>query len=158
MDERARASANAVAELARARGLTIAVAESVTAGHVASALAAGESASEWFMGSVVAYKTEMKQAVLGVTGDRVITRQCATQMVTGVIELTGADVAVSTTGAGGPDPEEGRPPGTVFIAVGNRRRQAVFEHRFGGSPEAVVAVAARAALEHLRLELERGRS
>lgn len=158
MDERALASANAVAELAQAKGLTIAAAESVTAGHVASALAAGESASEWFMGSVVAYRTAMKQAVLGVTGDRVITRLCATQMVTGVIELTGADVAVSTTGAGGPDPEEGRPPGTVFIAVGDGRRQAVFEHRFGGSPEAVVAVAARAALEHLRLALERGRS
>ena len=153
MDEQGTQTAlvTAVSDAAQLRRVTIAAAESVTAGHIASALAIGENASEWFMGSVVAYRTTTKQRLLRVTEERVITAECAAQMLLGVLDATRADVGVSTTGAGGPDPEEDQPPGTVFICAGTRDRHTVFEHHFDGPPAEVVSSATSAALEHLRL-------
>ncbi len=149
MDEIQDAAA-AVARAARHRGLTVAAAESVTAGQVAQALAAAGEASEWFRGSVVAYQTAMKQAVLGVTSDAVITADCAREMAAGVLALTGADVAVAVTGVGGPDEEEGQPPGTVYICVGTAGDLRVTEHHFDGDPVEVVESATLAALRELR--------
>jgi nicotinamide-nucleotide amidase len=138
-----------VARAAQERGLRIAAAESVTAGGIATALAAGENASEWFCGSVVAYETATKRAVLGVTAEYLISADCATEMAEGVLALTGADLAVAVTGVGGPDPEEGRPAGTVFICVGESGRTRVFEHAFEGSVEQVVSQSISRAVRHL---------
>lgn len=142
--------AERVASGALDRGLTIAAAESVTAGRIATALATAGSASEWFRGSVVAYQTGLKQRMLGVTGESVITAQCASEMAQGALAATGADLAVAVTGVGGPDPEEGRDPGTVFIGVANRSSGVeVFEHAFEGDPSAIVSQATASALQHL---------
>ena len=142
--------ASTIAESALAAGHTIAAAESVTAGHVAGALAAGPQASEWFCGSLVVYQTSLKQRLLGVTVDNVITAECATQMLLGVLDATGADFAVSTTGAGGPDPEEGQPAGTLFVCAGSRESHRVERYQLGGSPTEVVEAATHAALAQLR--------
>jgi PncC family amidohydrolase len=142
--------AHEIAETALRLGVQVAAAESITAGHVASALAAGTNGSEWFCGSIVAYQTPVKQALLGVTTDQVITAECAEQMARGALWATHADLVVATTGVGGPDPEEGRPPGTVFICAGNTEKLTVFEHAFDGDPEAVVVAATLQALQHLR--------
>jgi nicotinamide-nucleotide amidase len=131
-------------------GLTVAVAESLTAGAVASALGAAHGAATWFRGGVVAYAPEVKFAVLGVEPGPVATRECAEQMARGVAELMGADAAAATTGVGGPGPNEGKPAGTVFIAVRCRGRSAVTEHHFRGDPSAVVDQATRAVLAALR--------
>lgn len=149
-----RALTSSVAESAQIRGVTVAAAESITAGNIASALAAGANASAWFTASVVAYRTSFKRKLLGVTAQKVISAECAIQMMEGALEVTGADVAVSTTGAGGPDDEEGQPPGTVFICVGSASRHSVFEHHFAGEPAAVVALATTAALRHLHLAIQ----
>lgn len=141
--------AEEAATAARARDLKVAAAESVTAGRVATALASAGSGSDWFSGSVVAYQTSLKQELLGVTTERVITAECATQMAIGCLRVTGADLAVAITGVGGPDPEEGRPAGTVFVCVADRHGSEVFEHAFAGDPEAVVDQATVAALQHL---------
>jgi nicotinamide-nucleotide amidase len=139
-----------IAVIARGSGLTVAAAESITAGEVATALAAASDASEWFGASIVAYETAMKRKVLGVRSERIISEQCAREMAEGVLLLTGADLVVATTGVGGPDPEEGKPPGTVVICAGTRDDLRVFEHALPGSPEEVVKLATRRALEHLR--------
>lgn len=149
MGEQGQELAAAVAAAALAKGVTVAAAESVTAGGIATALATGESASEWFSGSVVAYRTDLKQRLLGVSSDRVITRACAHEMVIGVRRVTGADVAVAVTGVGGPDPEEEMPPGTVYIAVAVGDEVRIHDHAFEGPPEEVVAQATKAALGHL---------
>jgi PncC family amidohydrolase len=146
--------ASAVAEGAQRGGHTIAAAESVTAGSVATALAAGAEASEWFKGSIVAYQTALKRDLLGVTEERVITPECAVQMMLGALTVTGADLAVSITGVGGPDPEEQQPPGTVFTCAGSRSRHSVLEHHFEGPPVTIVALATTAALRHLRTAVE----
>lgn len=136
--------------LARDRSLTIAAAESLTSGAIASAFGRGEEASEWFAGGVVAYAERVKREVLGVTAESVLTAQCARELATGVADLLGADVAVAVTGVGGPDPEEGLPPGTVYaaVAVGERVTDAAW--RFDGDPSAVVEQTVVAALRLVR--------
>lgn len=142
--------AHDIAAAVRGRGRTIAAAESVSAGQVATALAAAPGASEWFSASVVAYGTPMKRQILGVKTDTVISHMCAREMAEGALRLTSADLVVSVTGVGGPDAEEGRPPGTVIICAGSRNDLRIFDHAFDGSPEQVVQLATVHALQHLR--------
>ena len=134
-----------IAELAKARSLTVACAESLTAGAIASALARGENASSWFAGGVVSYMSEVKFDVLGVTEGPVITASCAEEMVDGVARLLGADAAVAVTGVGGPGEEEGEPAGTTFIATRLGDRTHVVRHRFDGDPPAVLEQTVAAA-------------
>lgn len=113
-------SQNHVARIATAaqdRGLTVATAESLTSGLMSSRLGAGEKASQWFCGGVIAYQEAIKFGVLDVREGPVVTVECAEQMARGVARLFSSDAAVSVTGVGGPDPSEGEDPGTVFVGV-----------------------------------------
>ncbi|TCC45560.1 CinA family protein [Kribbella pittospori] len=141
--------AEQIAGLAREKGLTVAVAESLTSGGIASRLGAAPEASSWFTGGVVAYASEVKFTVLGVEPGPVVTAQCAAQMARGVARLTGADLAVAVTGVGGPGPDEGQPAGTVFLAVSSGSEEQVAQHRFDGAPPRVVELATIAALQAL---------
>jgi nicotinamide-nucleotide amidase len=138
-----------IAEAAGAKQLGICVAESLTAGALASSLGAAPNASDWFLGGVVAYATSVKQAVLGVEPGPVVSERCAAQMAEGVRVLLGADISVSTTGAGGPDPQDGQPVGTVFVAVDTRGVVTTTEHHFDGDPREVVAHTVSTALQYL---------
>jgi len=106
-----------VLTLARERGLTLATAESVTGGLIASRLTAVPGASEVFRGSVVSYASEVKYEVLGVPVGPVVSDEAAIAMAEGACRVLGADVAVSVTGVAGPDPQEGVPVGTVYLGV-----------------------------------------
>ena len=139
--------AESIARAVAAAGLTCAVAESVTGGHVSAHLAAAQGASDWFKGGVVAYSSAVKFDVLGVTPGPVVSSACAHQMAAGVVTLLTADIAAATTGAGGPGSEEGQPPGTVFIAVQSPMGRAVRKYLLDGDPEHVVK---RATLQALR--------
>jgi nicotinamide-nucleotide amidase len=126
----------------------IAVAESLTGGALSAALAKAGDAGEWFAGGVVAYRNATKYRVLGVPEGPVVTAEAARAMALGVLDLTGADLAVAVTGVGGPGPEEGRPEGTVFICAASRSEVRDAEHAFEGEPAEVV----EGAIEHaLRL-------
>ena len=127
----------------------VAVAESLTGGALSAALAKAGGAGEWFAGGVVAYRNETKYRALGVPEGPVVTAAAARAMALGVLDLTGADLAVSVTGVGGPTPEENRPPGTVFICAASRFEAREAEHAFEGDPEEVVAQAIEHALRLL---------
>ena len=104
------------------RGETLAVAESLTGGLVAAEFTAVPGASAVFRGSVTAYATDLKRDLLGVDGTLLDTRgavdpQVAGQMAAGVRKALGADWGLATTGVAGPDPQDGQPVGTVFVAV-----------------------------------------
>ena len=148
------ARVGAIAEVARTRGLRIAAAESLTAGRVSSLLGAGEAASDWYSGAVVAYDEDVKFRVLGVTPGPVVTDVCARQMAEGVRRLLRADVAVAVTGVGGPGPDEGCPPGTVHVAVADAAGTRSVHARLPGDPAAVVAGATTLVLEELLHALE----
>lgn len=143
-----------IAEIAGAQHINIGVAESLTAGAVASALGAADSASDWFSGGVVAYATVIKQSLLHVDPGPVVSARCAAQMASGALALLGADVTVATTGAGGPEPQDGQPVGTVFIAVNSLGTSTTTEHHFDGPPSVVVAHAVTVALHRLLTVLE----
>ena len=117
MDEDTQAVlAERVGELALGQGVTVAAAESLTGGMISTALAAAGRSSEWFLGSLVAYASEVKHDVLDVPPGPVVSATAASAMARGVRRLLKADVAVAVTGAGGPGGQDGRAPGTVFIA------------------------------------------
>ncbi len=142
-----------VARAARARGVTVAAAESLTGGMIATELAAAEGASAWFRGAVVAYATDIKRKLLGVSAADVVSAESAEQMAAGVRVLLDADIVVAVTGAGGPGPQDGRAPGTVFVAVGGDDGIEVTEHRFDGPPPAICSATTEAALRALLAKL-----
>jgi nicotinamide-nucleotide amidase len=108
---------HAVGTALEARGLTLAVAESLTGGLIASRLVDVPGASGWFRGGVVSYASDVKYSVLDVPEGPVVSAEVAAAMASGVRDLLGADVGLATTGVAGPEPLEGRPPGTVYLAV-----------------------------------------
>ena len=143
-----------MSELARRHNVTVAVAESLTGGNVATALAAAKAASQWFRGSLVAYASGVKHEVLGVPEGPVVSAEAAETMAGGVRKLLRADVAVGVTGAGGPEPQDGQPPGTVFVAVDDGSERRVQHLSLEGEPPEVVMKAAGKTLEMLVDRLE----
>ena len=108
---------HAIGELLVAAGLRLAVAESFTGGLIASRVVAVPGASRWFAGGVVAYATEVKHRLLEVPAGDVVSEVAAAAMAEGVRRLLRADVGLATTGVAGPDPQEGKPPGTAFAGI-----------------------------------------
>lgn len=146
--------ARQVHELLSGRGETVAVAESLTGGAVGAALTAVPGVSATFRGAVVAYATELKAALLGVDAvllERVgaVHPQVAAQMAAGVRERLGATYGLATTGVAGPDPQDGRVPGEVHVAVAGPRGVEAASLSLVGDRAAVRAGAVRAALERL---------
>ena len=108
------------------RGLTIAVAESCTGGHVAHQITNVSGSSSYLVGGVVAYSNEIKTTFLGVDEEMLdregaVSKEVASQMASGVRERLGADIGISTTGIAGPTggtPD--KPVGTVWIGYSDR--------------------------------------
>lgn len=113
------------------RGLTIAIAESLTGGLVTAELVSVPGASKTLLGGVVAYSTALKRSLLGVDGallaergavDPVVARQMADRVRAAcAVDGRPADLGLSTTGVAGPDPQDGHAAGTVYIGVASAR-------------------------------------
>lgn len=156
-DEESTRTAERIAERIQGSGVTIGVSESLTSGLLASFLGAAPSSSDWFLGGLTAYATSVKRSVLGVTAEAVVSEESAAQMAEGTAKLLGADLALSITGSGGPEPQDGQEPGTVFIglAAADQAHPAVFGKFFDGDPEAVIHSTVGAALDLLDERLEK---
>lgn len=123
-----------VLDVCRARGETVACAESLTGGLLSDSLVRIPGASSSFLGSAVTYSTAMKHALLGVDSGLLNTvgavhEDVAAEMARGVLSVFSSDIALSTTGVAGPTPQDGQEVGTVFIGVahaGPRPHAAVF--------------------------------
>lgn len=113
------------------KGWKLATAESCTGGLIGGALTSVPGSSAWYLGGVVAYANEIKTDLLGVPPETLsrhgaVSPQTARAMAQGVLERTGADVAVSVTGIAGPTGGTPRKPvGLVYIGVARKGRQAV---------------------------------
>ncbi|MEV0434840.1 CinA family protein [Nocardia sp. NPDC050413] len=139
-----------VGDFAERHGLTVAVAESLTGGNLAAALAAAPDSAQWFRGGVVAYSVTVKQSVLGVPDVPVVSETAALAMAEGVRALTDADIAAATTGVGGPGDQDGEPAGSVWCAVATRDTSWAVHRNFDGEPEQVLEQSVQCALEMLR--------
>lgn len=140
-------------EVASERGLRVCVVESLTSGQLASTVGEVEGAGAWFTGGVVAYRTDIKERVLGVTpGTDPVSAVCAEQLAEGARRLFDADLCVSTTGVGGPDAEGGHEPGTVFLGWASNDGIGHRMLALTGGPRAVldetVAIASRLLAFH----------
>jgi nicotinamide-nucleotide amidase len=145
---------DAIARRLGARSLTLAVAESVTGGLIASRLVNIVGASAWFRGGVVSYAAEVKFDLLGVPRGPVVNGPAAEAMASGVRTLLGADVGLSVTGVAGPQEQDGQPAGTVFVglAVGDDVEHVAL-HLPGDRPR-IRSYSAISALDALRRKLD----
>ncbi|MEV8024141.1 CinA family protein [Microbacterium sp. NPDC080220] len=148
-----------IADAAGRVGVVCAVAESLTSGRLAAEVGRGSSAQDWFAGGVVAYQVRVKEEVLGLgPGTDPCSPECAEQLARGVRALLGADVAVSTTGVGGPDAQDGHAPGTVYLGWATADAAGHELVRFDGDPAEVIDQAVGAALALLLQTVEATRA
>lgn len=154
----AAASAEEVLDLLRERHATVAVAESLTGGLVAAELTSVRGSSKAFRGSVTVYATDLKSSLLGVdarllAAEGAVHPKVARQMALGVRTALSADYGVATTGVAGPDPQDGKPVGTVYVAVAGPSGLATVHLTLGGERSAIRAATVDAALSLLRQAL-----
>ena len=154
------AQAALVVAAASRRGLTVATAESLTGGLIAAMLTSVPGASAAVRGGIVSYVNDVKEKVLGVSGDVLGTQGAvdelvALQMARGALRDMGSDVAVSVTGIAGPaGAEPGKPVGTVWIGCATVRGTHATRYQFEGGREAVRLQTVLAALQVMGEALE----
>jgi len=151
-----------VLALARARGLTIATAESCTGGLVAARLTRVPGSSESFIGGIVAYANAVKTAELDVpeallAEHGAVSVEAAAAMAEGARRRLGADVAVAVTGVAGPGGgTDEKPVGLVHLHVSGPDGSRARTLDFPGDREVVRSRATVTALHLLRQLLEVG--
>ena len=141
-----------------ADGETVAVAESLTGGLVCSTLVAVPGASRVVAGGIVAYQTDVKATVLGVSESLLAERgavdpDVALAMARAVRSKFGATIGLSTTGVAGPDRQDGVAVGTVFVALVSDRADVVDKFEFDGSRDDIRHLAVGASLRLLENSL-----
>ena len=147
-----------VGAMLRERGFSLATMESCTGGLLASTITDVHGSSDYFKGGLVSYATEMKLA-WGVSREvveryGVINAECAREMARVARERLSADVGIGVTGVAGPDEQEGKPAGTIHIALDDGGDDVrVVSYQFAQSREMVKRRAVTTALSLLRRTL-----
>ena len=147
----------AVGSMLRERGLTVATMESCTGGLLASTITDVPGSSHYFRGGLVAYTAEMKIAhgvdAQLVRRHGVVSPEVAQDMARAVRQRLDADYGIGITGVAGPDPLEGKPPGTVHIGLDDGVQPQVISYAFAQSRAAIKRRAVTTALFLLRRAL-----
>jgi nicotinamide-nucleotide amidase len=147
----------------RERGLTIAAAESLTGGELTAELTRVPGASAVVLGGAVVYATALKHSLLGVDANLLAVEgpvhpEVARQLADGVRERLAvdgrpADVGVSTTGVAGPDPQGGKPVGTVFVGVSTASGTRAVELALSGDRATIRRLVVARVVAELEAEL-----
>jgi len=151
--------AAAVLDRLRDRDETVATAESLTGGLVCATLVDAPGASAVVRGAIVAYAADVKAQMLGVDDQQIassgtVDAEVARQMAEGIRLRLGATWGIATTGNAGPDSSEGKPVGTVFIAVAGPAASSVRELALSGGRNEIRRSTTAAALSLLLATLE----
>lgn len=162
-DQQEREAANALLEACRARGLSLATAESCTGGGVGGAITAIAGSSDVFQGGIISYSNAVKQGVLGVPASVLktvgaVSEECAKAMAEGASRVLNAGAAVSITGIAGPGGgSTQKPVGLVIFGfvteLGGEATTSV--QHFSGNRDEVRAQSRLFALTELRSRLVR---
>jgi nicotinamide-nucleotide amidase len=149
----------AVVRLLDDRDRTLACAESITGGGVGARITSVPGSSEVFAGSAVVYRNEAKVAVLGVSqatldGPGPVSEACALEMAAGARKVYRTDLGLSLTGAAGPEPHGGAPPGEIWVALDGDDVTHARGFRVPGERDRVRRWAEQAALDLVRRYLE----
>tara|TARA_B110000459_G_C16503321_1_gene444427 strand:+ start:588 stop:1064 length:477 start_codon:yes stop_codon:yes gene_type:complete len=150
-------------ELCIEKGVSVAVAESCTAGLLTSRLTAIPGSSSYFKGGIIAYQNEIKIKILGVSQSIInekteVSAEVVKQMAKSVLEKFNTDFAVATSGYAGPTGGTIKNPiGTVFIAIASEVNVAVSRFIFSGNRQSIVNQASESALSLLLSEIKKQR-
>ncbi len=141
----------------RELGATVAIAESLTGGLLTAALTATPGASATVRGVLIVYATDLKATIAGVPADLLAERgavdpDVVLALARGVRTRLDATYGLGVTSVAGPDPQDGKPVGTVFLAIAGPDDQTVAERAFIGGRAAIRAAAVDAALDVLKRE------
>jgi len=148
-----------VLQLLQERGLTLALAESITGGMMGEMITRVPGSSRTFMGSIVSYSNNMKSGVLGVTEQTLnkhgaVSHACAREMATGARSVGRAHVGLSVTGIAGPDGGTAeKPVGTFFIGLATDQITLTRGFVLPGTREWIRTLGAMQALDLLRRHL-----
>lgn len=151
---------NVVVDLLKQKGKTVTAAESLTAGLFQSTLGTVPGVSEVFPGGFVTYSAAMKSKLLDIdpvllTQHGTVSRACAEAMAVQARRAAGTDYAVSFTGVAGPEPLEGQPKGTVWIALASESGVTSDVYTFSRDRAYIRHSAVMAGLDLIRKELLR---
>lgn len=144
-----------ILEMLKVRNLTLTTAESLTGGLLAARITSVPGASEVFKQGFVTYCNRAKRKLLDVKKSTLkdygaVSERTAKEMAKNGAFATGADVCVSLTGLAGPDADEGKPVGLVYIACCYQNKTTVREFQFSGDRERIRENAAICAMTLLR--------
>ena len=152
---------NNLQQLCIEKGVSVAVAESCTAGLIAYKLTTVSGSSSYFKGGVIAYQNEIKTKTLGVSRSIIdekteVSAEVVEQMTKSVLEKFDADFAVATSGYAGPTGGTNKNPiGTVFIAIASVEGVVVSRFVFSGNRQSVVNQASESALGLLYTKIKK---
>lgn len=150
-----------VGRLCKENNITISTAESCTGGTIASMISSVPGASNYFLGSIVAYHNNIKRDLLNITDKTLeingaVSEIVVKQMVIGACNATKSDFAIATSGIAGPDGgTTDKPVGTTWIAVGNHTHQVAICYQFGNNRERNILRASTTALNMMRNFIEK---
>ena len=152
---------NNLQQLCIEKGVSVAVAESCTAGLIAYKLTTVSGSSSYFKGGVVAYQNEIKTKTLGVSRSIIdekteVSAEVVEQMTKSVLEKFDADFAVATSGYAGPTGGTNKNPiGTVFIAIASVIGVVTSRFIFSGNRQSIVNQASESALDLLYTKIKK---
>jgi len=141
-----------VGQALKARGQTLATAESCTGGMIGQVITAVAGSSAYYLGGVIAYANEVKQGVLGVKAETLrdhgaVSEACVRELSEGVRRLVGATYGIAVSGIAGPGggtPE--KPVGTVWVAAAGPERTLCRLVSWPGDREQIRKIATAAVL------------
>ncbi|WP_303863334.1 competence/damage-inducible protein A [Alkalibaculum bacchi] len=142
------------------KNLTISIAESCTAGQIASRLSEFPGISQSFHSGIVCYSNEAKVRFVGVQQKTLdeygaVSEETAREMLQGLYEKNKTDIVVATTGIAGPDGgSEDKPVGTVYIGILYKGQYTVTRHQFRGDRKRIQLWASNEALNKIRKAIE----
>lgn len=145
-----------IGKILKAKGKTMATAESCTGGYIAHLITSIAGSSAYYKGSIISYANEVKENILGVKHDTLlsvgaVSEETVKQMVNGVIEKLNVDYAVAVSGIMGPEGGTAeKPVGTVWIAAGNKNKVETKQFHFRFDRERNIKQTAHTALDFLR--------
>ena len=151
----------ALTELLRQRGITVAVAESLTGGLIGAELTGASGSGDFFLGALVCYATRSKSEVAGVDpaildGPGPVSEEAAAALAKAAAHRFGADLGLSATGVAGPAEQDGRPVGTIFVGAAFEGRTEVRPVTGYGDRSNIRTIAMNSALDLGRRVIESG--
>ena len=135
----------------RLRKLKLATAESFTGGRVVSSVIANSGASQFVHEGIVCYSNESKSSRLGIplseiSRDGAVSSMTAYKMASGLLKDGKCDIAISTTGVAGPNPDGDKPVGLAYIGIGMMDGIHTYKLNLNGSREQITERAKNTAL------------